>query len=63
MAGGLFRPNEREPGMSETAKPADDSANKGGGATVPESPKSPKPVDTAAQEDAAKDREESGGYN
>ena len=46
--------------MSDSAKPADDSADqgKGGQAKAP-----PKPVDTAAQEDAAKDREESGGYN
>ncbi len=51
--------------MSDDAKPADASADKeeGDKATVPESPKLPKPVDAAAQEDAAKEREESGGYN
>lgn len=46
--------------MSDSAKPADEGVEKGKAA---EAPKSPKPVDTGAQEDAAKDRQESGGYN
>lgn len=51
--------------MNDSAKSADDSTEKGKGveAPVPESPQAPKPVDTATQEDAAKDRKESGGYS
>lgn len=46
--------------MSDSTKPADENTSQEKGETPA---KSPKPVDTAAQEDAAKDRKGSGGYN